>query len=119
MGERRNFRRALKKLRSLFNCTYVPLDEDDVCEENCVVFKGLGINDPMGEVMHIAHVLFKVLRVTFQVKRVVLVEENDDQVIMIVEFTDILMAKHMLQKAEKVMPSISTERYFVPVIKAV
>lgn len=92
---------------------YIPLEEDysNIFEENCVVFKGLRTHDPMGEVSHIAHVLFKVLRINFEVKRVVLTEENAGGVLMVIEFTESVMAEHMLQKAQMVVPTIKTAKY--------
>ncbi|KAL5273406.1 hypothetical protein ACFFRR_000255 [Megaselia abdita] len=112
MDEKGTFRRFMQRLKEYFNCIYIPLEED-IFEENCVVFKGLRENDPFGDILHIGYVLFKVLRINFEVKRIVLLEEKDGENKMVIEFTENIMAVHMLQKAEMVLPSIKAERYVV------
>lgn len=109
---RRRLRKVIVKLKAYFNCMYIPLEEEDVIHENnCVVFKGLKAEDPIGEICHIGHILFKVLRTNFDVKRIVHKEEQEGGVVMVVEFTETIMATFMLQKAEMVLPTIKTERY--------
>lgn len=96
---------------------YIPLEEElDINEDNCVVFTGLRMEDPIGDVFHIGHVLFKVLRINFEVKRIVFTEEKDEDSLMVVEFTEKIMAIHMLQKAKMVLPAIKTEKYKAEII---
>lgn len=112
MKAKRRFSRILRGIKEYLSCTYTSLlEEDDIIDENCVVFKGLSAPDPIGDIFHIGNVLFKVLRTNFEIKRLVFAEEVAGEVITIVEFTDNIMAENMLRKAHLVLPAVKTERY--------
>lgn len=102
----------VRRLREYLSCVYIPLLEEDLLiDENCVVFKGLRVQDPIGDVLHIGDILFKVSREKFEVKRVVFLEEIAEEVVMVVEFTENIMTQLMLQKAHLVLPTVKTESY--------